>query len=77
MALIMVVIQDTDEGPTVSIVTEPHLSTGPDQAHTPAQQIAINMVNQLNAQTRAESPQPAPAPEASRILPADAPFQHF
>lgn len=73
MAIVLVMFQDTDEGPAVSIVSEPHLTIGEGQVLTLAQGLAVTLVEQLNQQTAAHAPAPkAPEkPELKLLMPGD------
>ena len=50
MALILITVNDTEEGPQVGVVSEPPIHQGPDAVLTPAQVVSLNMLNALKAE---------------------------
>lgn len=50
MALILITVNDTPEGPQVGVVSEPPIRPGGDTVLTPAQVVALNMLDALKAE---------------------------
>lgn len=54
MALIVITIIDTDQGPQLGLVSEPRMDMGPDVLLSPAQQTALTMLDALNPKAAEE-----------------------
>lgn len=50
MALILITVSDSDEGPIVSVISEPRLDRGPDVVLSPAQAVSLTMLDALKSE---------------------------